>query len=118
MLSKFFRTFKCKTLGDYHDLYLTTNTLLLACAFETFHKVCYETYALDCCQYFSAANLAGDEYLKICNLSVRLLEERENILRWQKILGAVVCPHFTQDFVKQLRVPSVSKSMQIISMRA
>ena len=26
-----FRTFECKTLGDYHDLYLTTDTLLLAC---------------------------------------------------------------------------------------
>ena len=74
-----FRTFKCKTLGDYHDLYLTTDTLLLACVFEKFRKVCYETYGLDCAQYFSPANLAGDAYLKTCNINVRLLEEREHL---------------------------------------
>ena len=124
-----FRTFKCKKLGDYHDFYLTTDTLLLACVFEKFRKVCYETYGLDCAQSFSAANLAGDAYLKTCNINVRLLEERD-ILIWQKILCAVACPQFTRvDFsklttnicrilIKQLRVPSVSQSTQIISMGA
>ena len=66
-----FRTFRCKALGDYHDLYLTTDTLLLACVFEKFRS------GLDCAQCFSAANLAGGAYLKTCNNNVRLLEERD-----------------------------------------
>ena len=122
-----FRTFKCKTLGDYHDLYLTIDNLLLARVFEKFSKVCYETDGLDCAQYFSAANLAGDAYLKTCNINVRLLVERESILIWQKILCAVAGPQFTRvEFskltanicsilIKQLRVPLVSQSTQIIS---
>ena len=83
-----FRTFKCKKLGNYHDLYLTTDTLLLACVFEKFRKVCYETYGLDCAQYFSAANLAGDAYLKTCNINVRLLEEREHLDMAENLMRA------------------------------
>ena len=34
--------FKCQNLGDYHDLYVTTDALLLADVFENFRKVCQE----------------------------------------------------------------------------
>ena len=48
MVMVVYTRFGCHTLGEYSDLYLTTDTLILACVFEEFRRVCYETYKLDC----------------------------------------------------------------------
>ena len=45
-------TFKLNTLGDYHDLYLKIDVLLLADMFEKFIKTCLNYYGLDPCHYF------------------------------------------------------------------
>ena len=42
-----FKTFKLNNLGDYHDLYVRSDTLLLADVFENFRKACIKTYELD-----------------------------------------------------------------------
>ena len=47
-------TFGCQTLGDYHDLYVATDVLLLLVdVFENFRKVCQEKYGLDPAHYYS-----------------------------------------------------------------
>ena len=51
-------TFKMNTMGDYHDLYLKTDVLLLADVFEKFINTCLEYYGLDPCQYFSSPGLS------------------------------------------------------------
>ena len=48
------KTFHMQTMGDYHDLYLKTDVLLLADVFENFRKKCLEYYALDPAHYFTA----------------------------------------------------------------
>lgn len=41
------KTFKMKTLRDYHNLYLKTDVLFLEDVFEYFRRVCLENYKLD-----------------------------------------------------------------------
>ena len=36
-----------KTLGDYHDLYVQSDTLLLADVFENYRNMCIKLYELD-----------------------------------------------------------------------
>ena len=59
---KVFEEFKLKNLGDYHDLYVQSDTLLLADVFENFRNKCIEIYELDpthffVCTLISMANL-------------------------------------------------------------
>ena len=41
-----------KNLGDYHDLYVQSDTLLLADGFEKFRNKCREIYELDLAHFF------------------------------------------------------------------
>ena len=42
-----------KILGECHDLYVQSNTLLLADVFENFQSMCLEIYELDSAHYLS-----------------------------------------------------------------
>ena len=50
--------FEIKNLGEYHDLYIQYDTLLLADVFENFTDKCIEIYELDPAHFLSAAGLA------------------------------------------------------------
>ena len=45
--SKVFKEFKLKNLGEYHDLYIKSDILLLADVFENFRNMCIKVYELD-----------------------------------------------------------------------
>ena len=55
--------FKMNTMGDYHDLYLKTDVLLLADVFEKFISMCLDYYGLDPCHYFRSPGLSWDGML-------------------------------------------------------
>ena len=59
-----FKTFKLNNLGDYHDLYVQTDTLLLVDVFENFRKACIKTYELDPAHFISLPGLAWQACLK------------------------------------------------------
>jgi len=50
---------ECKTLGDYHDLYLKTDVALLADVFENFRNLCQEQYGLDPAHYYTSPASLG-----------------------------------------------------------
>ena len=51
-------------MGDYHDLYVQCDTLLLADVFEKFRDKCIEIYGLDPSHFLSAPGLAWQACLK------------------------------------------------------
>ena len=67
--------FKIKTLGDYHNLYLKTNVLLLTDVFQNL-LICSDYYGLDPCHYFSTPGLSFDAMLKMTKVK---LEHIQNI---------------------------------------
>ena len=69
--------FQIKTLGEYHDLYLKTDVLLLAVVFEKFIKTCLEYYKLDPCHYFSSPGLSWDAMLKMTGVKLELISDMD-----------------------------------------
>ena len=54
----------CTDIGDYHDFYVQTDTLLLADVFEKFRDKFIEIYRLDPSYFLSAPGLAWQACLK------------------------------------------------------
>ena len=59
-----FKVFKLENLGNYHDLYVQSDTLLLADVFNNFSDMCIKEYELDLAQFLSLAGLAWQACLK------------------------------------------------------
>ena len=56
-----------------------TFVFLLAAVPLCFRKVCYKTYGLDCCQYYTASNQSCDAMLRICKTPMELLTQRKHL---------------------------------------
>ena len=67
--------FKLKTMGEYHDLYLKTDILILADVFENFRKTCLEYYKLDPAHYFTSPGLSWDAMLKMTDIQLELMTD-------------------------------------------
>ena len=52
------KDFEIKHLGEYHDLYVQSDTLLLADLCENFGNICLEIYKLDSSKFLSSPGLA------------------------------------------------------------
>ena len=60
-------------LGDYHDLYVQSDTLILAVVFYNFRNKCIEIYELDPAYFLSAPALAWQACLKRREVELELL---------------------------------------------
>ena len=64
MQIKYLKRFKLKHLGEYHDLYVQSDALLLANVFENFRNMCIKVYELDPDHFLSEPGLAWQACLK------------------------------------------------------
>ena len=74
------KTFNCQTFKDYHNLYLKSDTLLLADVFENFRDTCFKTYDLDPAHYYTAPGLSWSALLKHTNIKLDLLQDPDMLL--------------------------------------
>jgi hypothetical protein len=70
-------TFHCKTLQDYHDIYLKTDVLLLADCFEAFRTMSLKVYKLDPVHYYTLPSLSWDALLKMTSVKLDLISDPE-----------------------------------------
>ena len=69
--------FGIKSMGEYHDLYLKTDVLLLTDVFENFRDMCLSYYGLDPVYYYTLPNFAFDAMLKLTGIEIDLVYDQE-----------------------------------------
>ena len=86
-----FKTFKLNNLADYHDLYVKSDTLLLADVFENFRKACIKTYELDPAHFISLPGLAWQACLKKTEVELELLTDYDMLLMIEEGIRGGIC---------------------------
>ena len=85
------KRFKLKNLGEYHDLYVQSDTLLLADVFENFRNTCLKVYELDPAHLLSLTGLAWQACLKKTNVKLELLTHYDMLLMVEEGIRVGIC---------------------------
>ena len=91
MLKKYFEEFKLKNLGDNHDLYVQSDTLVLADVFENFKNKCIEIYEHDPSHFLSAPGLAWQACLKKTEVELEILTNIDILLMAEQGIRGGIC---------------------------
>ena len=94
-----FKNFNINNLGEYHDLYVRSDTLLLADIFENFRHSCLKNYELDPAHFLSLPGLACQACLKKTNVELELLRDYDMLLMIEKGIRGGIC-HAMQRYAK------------------
>ena len=86
-----FKRFKLKNLGEYHNLYVQSDTLLLADVFENFRNKCLEVCELDPAHFLSLPGLAWQACLKKMNVKLELLTDYNMLLIVEEGIRGGIC---------------------------
>ena len=86
-----FNKFKLNNLGEYHDLYVQSDTLLLADVFENFRDMCIKEYELDPSHFLSLPRLAWQACLKKTNIELELLTDYDMLLMVEEGIRGGIC---------------------------
>ena len=86
-----FKRFKLENLGQYHDLYVQSDTLLLADVFENFRDMCVKLYELDPAHFLSLPGLAWQACLKKTNIELELLTDYDMLLMVEEGIRGGIC---------------------------
>ena len=88
---KVWDTFNIKNLGEYHDLYVQSDTALLADVFENFRDKCIEIYKLDPAHFLSAPGQAWQACLKKTEVEYELLTDNDMLIIFEKGTRGGMC---------------------------
>ena len=86
-----FKRFKLENLGDFHDLYIQSDTLLLADVFNNFRDMCIKEYELDPAHFLSLPGLAWQACLKKTNIELELLTDYDMLLMVEEGIRGGIC---------------------------
>ncbi|KAJ8950067.1 hypothetical protein NQ314_008073 [Rhamnusium bicolor] len=109
--------FGMKTLGDYSDLYMKTDIMLLTCIFETLRKTCHQTYGLDPSHYYTIPGYTWDCMLKYTGCKIETVQDVDILMF---IEGAIrgglsqCCNRFSEANNKYLDTYDTSKPSTFI----
>jgi len=76
--------FKCKNLGEYSDLYLKIDTLILADVFQNFRNLCFKIHGLDPAYYYTAPGFSFACMLKHTKVDIELISDYTMLLTVEK----------------------------------
>ena len=81
---KVWNTFGIRNSGDYHDLYLRTDVILLVNVFEAFRDTCLKHYGLDLAHFYTSPGLAWKACLKKTGVRLELLTDPDMLLMFER----------------------------------
>ena len=85
------REFGIRNMGEYHNLYLRTDVILLVNVFESFRRVCLENCGLDPSHFYTAPGLAWKACLKKTGIRLELLLDPDMLLMFERgIRGGIM----------------------------
>ena len=88
---KVFKELGLKNLGDYHDLYVQSDTLLLADVFQNFRNKCIEIYEFHPAHFLSVSGLAWQACFKRTEVELELLTNIDMLLMVGKGVRGRIC---------------------------
>ena len=84
------KEFGIHNLGDYHDLYLRTDVVLLANVYEAFRDTCLKHYKLDPVHFYTSPGMARKVCLKHTGIRLELLANPDMLLMFEReIIGGI-----------------------------
>ena len=81
--TKVWKKFNIQNLGEYHDLYLRTDVILLANVFEEFRTTCIKHYGLDSAKFYTSPSLAWKACLKKTGIKLELLRDPDMLMMFE-----------------------------------
>lgn len=78
------QTFKIRTLGEYSDLYLLTDVLLLTDIYENFRDTSLKTHELDPAYYITLPSYSWDCMLKKTGVTLDTIQDHDMYLFFEK----------------------------------
>ena len=105
------KEFGIHNLGDYHDLYLRTDVVLLANMYETFRDTCLKHFKLDPVHFYTSPGLAWKTCLKHPGIKLELLTDPDMLLMFERgIRGGI-----TQIITKKQSHTQLDSRKQVIA---